>query len=331
MQYHHCRFFPALLGVPGKCGGSKGSSDVFLLLAIKSSPVNYERQEMIGKTWGQEGTFEGPLIRRVFQLWLEQREHGDVLQWKFKDTFFNLTLKHLAGGALPCFIFNGDDDIFVNTGNVIHFAMVSQRAKRRHLMVGQLFINTTPIRIQHSKYFAPTQLLASNRYPPYCGSGGMLMSGYTALIISQESQNIELFPINNVYLGMCPQKAGLRPTSHVGIRIVGVGAPANADPFDPCYYRELLLVHRFMPYETVVMWDTIHQPQLQCGKRVSISRRTREPGGGKRFPRIPGSCKGGSTGTPGLTPPPPTPPLQFRWEGRVASAMPSPGSHRGEC
>ncbi|NXE11874.1 B3GN6 acetylglucosaminyltransferase, partial [Lophotis ruficrista] len=292
MQYRHCRFFPALLSIPGKCGGPKGSSDVFLLLAIKSSPVNYERREVIRKTWGREGTYEGALIRRVFLvgvppgaqdakklnqlLRLEQREHGDVLQWKFKDTFFNLTLKqvlfhtwleeHCPGVH---FIFNGDDDVFVNTGNVIRFAMASQRAEQRHLMVGQLFIDNTPVRIQHSKYFVPTQLLASNRYPPYCGGGGMLMSGYTALIISRESQNIELFPIDDVYLGMCLQKAGLRPASHAGIRTMGVGAPANTDPFDPCYYRELLLVHRFVPYETAVMWDAIHQPQLQCGKRVS--------------------------------------------------------------
>ncbi|NXS44744.1 B3GN6 acetylglucosaminyltransferase, partial [Balaeniceps rex] len=292
MRYQHCRSFPALLSVPSKCGGPEASSNVFLLLAIKSSPVNYERREVIRKTWGQERTFEGAVIRRVFLVgvaanardakklnWLlrlEQREHRDVLQWDFKDTFFNLTLKqvlfhtwleeHCPGVR---FIFNGDDDVFVNTDNVVRFAMGTQGTQEQHLMVGQLFIDNFPVRVRQSKYFVPTQLMASDRYPPYCGGGGMLMSGFTARVISRESRDIRLFPIDDVYLGMCLKKAGLLPASHDGIRTMGVGAPANTDPFDPCYYRELLLVHRFLPHETAVMWHAIHEPQLLCGKKVS--------------------------------------------------------------
>ncbi|XP_072701988.1 N-acetyllactosaminide beta-1,3-N-acetylglucosaminyltransferase 3 [Ciconia boyciana] len=293
MRYQHCRSFPALLSIPGKCGGPEGSPNIFLLLAIKSAPVNYERREVIRKTWGQERAFEGAFIRRLFLvgvapsardakklnrlLRLEQREHGDVLQWDFRDTFFNLTLKqvlfhtwleeHCPGVR---FVFNGDDDIFVNTDNVVRFAMTTQGTREQHLMVGQLFVNNRPVRLQRSKYFVPTQLLASERYPPYCGGGGMLMSGFTARVIARESRNIELFPIDDVYLGMCLEKAGLLPASHAGIRTVGMGVPANADPFDPCYYRELLLVHRFVPYEMAVMWQAIHEPRLLCGKRVSI-------------------------------------------------------------
>ncbi|KAF1558335.1 N-acetyllactosaminide beta-1,3-N-acetylglucosaminyltransferase 3, partial [Eudyptula minor] len=287
MRYQHCRFFPVLLNVPGKCGGPEGSSNIFLLLAIKSSPVNYERREAIRKTWGQERTIEGAFIRRVFLVgvtpnaWntkklnqllrLEQQEHGDVLQWDFRDTFFNLTLKQVLFHVWMeehCprvrFIFNGDDDVFVNTDNVVRFAMATQGAQEQHLMVGQLFTHNRPIRSQHSKYFVPTQLLASKWYPPYCGGGGMLMSGFTAHVISRESRDIKIFPIDDVYLGMCLEKAGLRPTSHNGIRTMGMGAPTNTDPFDPCYYRELLLVHRFVPYEMVVMWQAIRDPHLLC-------------------------------------------------------------------
>lgn len=169
------------------------------------------------------------------------------------------------------FIFNGDDDVFVNTGNVIHFAVGTQGTEEQHLMVGHLFINNRPVRTQRSKYFVPMQLVDSNYYPPYCGGGGMLMSGFTARVIARESRDIKLFPIDDVYLGMCLKKAGLMPASHAGIRTVGVGAPANTDPFDPCYYRELLLVHRFVPHETAAMWQAIHEPQLTCGKKVSVS------------------------------------------------------------
>ncbi|NXP52204.1 B3GN3 acetylglucosaminyltransferase, partial [Heliornis fulica] len=286
MRYRHCRDFPALLNVPGKCGGVEGSPNIFLLLAIKSSPVNYERREVIRKTWGEERTFEGALIRRVFLtgvadgardaeklnglLRLEQREHGDVLQWHFRDTFFNLTLKQVLFHAWledHCpgvrFVFNGDDDVFVNTDNLVRFATGT---RERHLMVGQLFRATNPIRLPWSKYFIPTQLLAAERYPPYCGGAGVLMSGFTARVIARESRRTELFPIDDVFLGMCLEKAGLRPAAHLGIRTGGMGLPGNADPFDPCHYREMLVVHRFAPYETALMWQRVHEPRLLCGK-----------------------------------------------------------------
>ncbi|XP_061870769.1 N-acetyllactosaminide beta-1,3-N-acetylglucosaminyltransferase 3 [Colius striatus] len=295
LRYQHCRSFPALLNVPDKCGGPEGSPNVILLLAIKSSPANYERREAIRRTWGQETSVEGAAVRRVFLigvdpraqeakklnqlLQLEQREHRDVLQWNFKDTFFNLTLKqvlfhtwleqHCPGAR---FIFNGDDDVFVNTDNIIHFVRATPGAQeqQQHLMVGYLFVDNKPVRQRNSKYFVPKELLAEERYPPYCGGGGMLLSGFTARVIARVSEDLRLFPIDDVYIGMCLEKAGLAPASHAGIQTTGLGVLASTDSFDPCYYRELLLVHRFLPYEMVVMWEAIHEPQLFCGKSKSV-------------------------------------------------------------
>ncbi|NXG52887.1 B3GN3 acetylglucosaminyltransferase, partial [Psilopogon haemacephalus] len=290
LRYQHCRSFPALLDVPGKCGGPRGSPDTFLLLAIKSSPANYNRREVIRRTWGQERTFQGASIRRLFLvgveasggraaarlnglLRLEQRERGDILQWHFRDTFFNLTLKQVLFHAWllrNCpgvrFVFNGDDDVFANTDNLVRFAAGTEGP---HLMAGQVLANTGPIRAPYSKYYIPPELPAPRRYPPYCGGGGMLMSGFTARAIARHSQRLRLYPIDDVYLGLCLQRAGLEPTAHLGVRNAGVWAPGGSDPFDPCYYRELLLVHGLLPYEVALMWDFIHDPQLQCGKKVT--------------------------------------------------------------
>ncbi|KAG3279950.1 UDP-GlcNAc:betaGal beta-1,3-N-acetylglucosaminyltransferase 3, partial [Ictidomys tridecemlineatus] len=105
LLYRHCRSFPLLQDVsPDKC-----AQPVFLLLAIKSSPSNYERRELVRRTWGQERQVRGAQLRRLFLvgsaghrhearkvnrlLELEARTHGDILQWDFHDSFFNLTLK----------------------------------------------------------------------------------------------------------------------------------------------------------------------------------------------------------------------------------------------
>uniref|UniRef100_A0A670KBV5 Hexosyltransferase n=1 Tax=Podarcis muralis TaxID=64176 RepID=A0A670KBV5_PODMU len=292
LRYKHCKVFPLLLDLPEKCGRPESSHEVFLLLAIKSSPGNYERREIIRKTWGRERTFEGVHIRRVFLagvpgnardarklgrlLRLETEEHGDILQWGFQDSFFNLTLKQVLFHAwmeARCpgvrFVFNGDDDVFANTDNMVRYLLGIPGAGDEHLFVGQLITNVGPIREKWSKYYVPEQVTTSKSYPPYCGGGGVLMSGFTSRTIYQKSLGIELFPIDDVYLGMCLERAGLAPASHMGIRTVGVRVPSSKlESFDPCYYKELLLVHRFVPYEMLVMWDAIHQPDLVCGKKV---------------------------------------------------------------
>ncbi|XP_039520244.1 LOW QUALITY PROTEIN: N-acetyllactosaminide beta-1,3-N-acetylglucosaminyltransferase 3-like [Pimephales promelas] len=289
LLYRHCRNFPMLLDLPNKCGGPL-NSDVFLLLVIKSSPENYERREVLRKTWAEERLHKGVWIRRVFiigttktgfekrrlnkLLKLENNENKDILQWDFKDSFFNLTLKQvlfLEWMDRWCpqarFLFNGDDDVFANTFNMIEYLQGQEdNDGSKHLFTGQL-MSGGPVRDSSSKYFVPVQVQESKRYPPYCSGGGFVLSGFTARTIYKMSHSIILLPIDDVYMGMCLEKAGLKPTSHFGVRCTGLHVPAgNVDKFNPCFYREIILVHRFLPHMIFVMWNEIQNPHLQCGK-----------------------------------------------------------------
>ncbi|KAG8454667.1 hypothetical protein GDO86_001040 [Hymenochirus boettgeri] len=295
LKYRHCRNFPLIIDSPNKCGGPTKSKEVFLLFAIKSSPWNYERRAIIRQTWGSEEIYKTVKIRRIFisgtpenekeverinqLLKIENQTYGDILQWDFKDTFFNLTLKQLLIHQwleINCpganFIFNGDDDIFVNTFNVITYLRgQGDDGVDRHLFVGELITNVGPIRESGSKYYVPEQITTSKSYPRYCGGGGILMSRYTCSLIYNVSKTITLFPIDDVYLGMCLEKAGLAPASHMGMRTSGVRVPSTKlDSFDPCYFRELLMVHRFVPYEILVMWKAIQDTKLDCGQKHSV-------------------------------------------------------------
>ncbi|XP_060223594.1 acetylgalactosaminyl-O-glycosyl-glycoprotein beta-1,3-N-acetylglucosaminyltransferase [Meriones unguiculatus] len=288
LRYRHCRRFPQLWDAPHKCAGPRG---VFLLLAIKSSPANFERRELIRRTWGQERSYGGRQVRRLFLLGtsppeeaarepqladllrLEARESGDVLQWGFWDTFLNLTLKHLHlldWTAARCpgasFLLSCDDDVFVHTANVLQFLEV--QPPERHLFVGQLMDGSVPIRHSGSKYFVPPQLFPGEAYPVYCSGGGFLLSSLTARHLRRAARRVPLFPIDDAYMGMCLQQAGLAPSGHEGIRPFGVQLPGvKRSSFDPCVYRELLLVHRFAPYEMLLMWKALHNPELHCSHR----------------------------------------------------------------
>lgn len=140
-----------------------------------------------------------------------------------------------------------------------------------HLFVGHLIQYVGPIRVPASKYYVPNIVTQEEHYPPYCGGGGFLLSRFTAAALRQAAHTLDLFPIDDVFLGMCLKQAGLKPASHSGIRTAGIWAPsARLSSFDPCFYRELLLVHRFLPYEMWLMWDALNQPNLTCGKQMQI-------------------------------------------------------------
>ncbi|XP_077573247.1 N-acetyllactosaminide beta-1,3-N-acetylglucosaminyltransferase 3-like isoform X2 [Stigmatopora nigra] len=289
LYYRHCRFFPLLLDVPHKCGGVDRSQDVFLLLVIKSSPKNYERREVLRKTWAKERLHNGVWIRRLFLsgttgqsfekmrtnklLQIEHREYQDIIQWDFTDSFYNLTLKQvlfLEWMAINCpnarFLLNGDDDVLANTDNMVEYLQsLNNPDGRKHLFTGHLIQNVGPIRSPDSKYYIPVQVQESNSYHPYCGGGGFLLSGYTALVVQNMSRSITIHPIDDVYLGMCLAKAGLSPSSHMGVKTAGLDIRGNnLDIYNPCFYKDMLLVHRFLPAEMYLLWHRIHDQAQQC-------------------------------------------------------------------
>lgn len=288
--YRHCRHFPMLLDIPSKCGGPEKSSDVFLLLVIKSSPGNFDRREVLRKTWARERQHNGLWIRRIFisgtmgsgakkvrlnkLLKAEQREYGDILQWDFSESFFNLTLKQILffewmQERCPNahFLLNGDDDVFANTDGMIEYLSdLPGNNGSSHLYTGYVFENTAPVRWSGSKYYVPPQITESNVYPPYCGGGGYLLSAHTAMVIYNMSASIEVHPIDDVYIGMCVGRAGLLPTFHIGVKTLGLAINnPKMDEHDPCYIKNLLLVHRFLPAEMYLMWNKINEPHLKCG------------------------------------------------------------------
>ncbi|OCU00786.1 hypothetical protein XELAEV_18006566mg [Xenopus laevis] len=297
LTYQHCRDFPQLLDSPMKCGGAAKSKEVFLLLAIKSSPANYERREAVRNIWGVEKTYNGVHVKRIFLIGIptqkkqakrmmplvtaESQLYNDVLQWDFYDTFYNLTLKQvlfLTWLEARCpgaqYIFNGDDDVFVNTINVISYLKsLGKDGNKHHLFVGALNEGMPPVRESYSKYYVPETLFNRTEFDPYCGGGGILISGFTTHCIFRESQHIPFIPIDDAYLGMCLKRAGLKPTNHEGIRTLGINL-SPVDSFDPCYYRDMLIVHRFVPYEMLVMWKALQITEMKCSwkSRASVKK-----------------------------------------------------------
>ncbi|XP_038152528.1 N-acetyllactosaminide beta-1,3-N-acetylglucosaminyltransferase 3-like isoform X1 [Cyprinodon tularosa] len=291
LYYRHCRSFPLLLDLPEKCGRDDEPEDVFLLLVIKSSPKNYEHREVLRKTWAKERLYKGKMIRRIFIIGtdglgfekeklnklvaLEHQHYNDILQWDFKDSFYNLTLKQIlflewmeSRCSQARFLLNGDDDVFAHTDNMIDYLQhLKDNDGSKHLFIGDLLKISYPKRDQRSKYYVPHVVYEKNVYPPYCGGGGYLLSGYTALVIYKMSAKVQFIPIDDVYMGMCLAAVKLEPKSHMGVKTLGWYIPSkNFDKYDPCYMRDLLLIHKFPPKDLYFLWHEVHNPRLQCDK-----------------------------------------------------------------
>lgn len=286
----HCRYFPMLINHPEKCT----DGDVHLLMVVKSVIEQHDRREAVRKTWGKEQTINGRKIKTLFLLGkpstgkddknlqklveFEDSLYGDILQWDFMDTFFNLTLKEvnfLKWFHIYCpsvqFIFKGDDDVFVNTQNLLELIDFKvDEDKVGDLFVGDTIAKATPIRNRQSKYYIPKELY-DKPYPPYVGGGGFLMSSVVVRKLFMASEKQELYPIDDVFLGMCLQKLAISPQMHPGFRTFGITRRrVSTMNNEPCFYKSLIMVHKLSAPDLIKMWNVVQSKDLVCAQRSSI-------------------------------------------------------------
>ncbi|MBN3311062.1 B3GN9 acetylglucosaminyltransferase, partial [Amia calva] len=283
-----CRDFELLLNQPKKCSG-----DPFLLIAVKSLADEFDKRQVVRHTWGREGLLGGLQVRTVFLLGIpknqsalplwdrllsyESRAFGDILLWGFVDTFFNLTLKEthfLKWVDAFCpnvkFIFKGDGDVYVNVDNILE--LLQDREADGDVFIGDIIFHAQPIRSRASKYYIPEIVYGQGIYPAYAGGGGFVMSGFTARKLHRACKEVELFPIDDVFMGMCLLRVGVQPSPHEGFRTFGIVRPSAAphlQVFDPCFYRELMVVHSLTVPQIWLMWKLLHDPELRCHTKVA--------------------------------------------------------------
>ncbi|KAG9351573.1 hypothetical protein JZ751_022824 [Albula glossodonta] len=297
----HCTNYPLLTDQPGVCGrdGQEAQAPM-LLLAIKSETGNFENRQAIRQTWGQAGWVKGEfggkggLVRTVFLLGkqdpsmglypdlghlleLEKSRHKDILQWDFRDTFFNLTLKDVLFWrwfSRRCphahFVFKGDDDVFVRTRSLLDFLHQqeevlektgpNEKERMRNLLVGDVIANAVPNRQPSTKYYVPESFY-KGVYPVYTGGGGVVYSGALALRLEQVSKRVHLFPIDDVYLGMCLHRLGVSPIHHPGFLTFDL---PGTEKERPCAYHSVILVHKRSPKEMLRLWSALQTPPPVC-------------------------------------------------------------------
>ncbi|CAB1345580.1 unnamed protein product, partial [Coregonus sp. 'balchen'] len=282
------------------------ASPVLLLLAIKSHPANSDRRAAIRATWGGEREWRGQGVRRVFLLGLgrdpevgeESERYGDILQWGFRESFYNVTLKevlfwnwfHQECSRTTLYVLKGDDDVYVDVARVVGFLQNRERGMRRGkgreegetergteggagrergtetpagspqpLYMGRIFVDTHPVRIWWNKYYVPYSLYHSP-YPPYAGGGGYLLSRDALSLLLHASPRVPLFPIDDAYVGMVAQAANLTARHHPGFM------PVEYSPsLRPCHYLNgIMVLHKLLPTDLLHLWNFLQTQVHSC-------------------------------------------------------------------
>ncbi|XP_069377970.1 UDP-GlcNAc:betaGal beta-1,3-N-acetylglucosaminyltransferase 7 isoform X2 [Paralichthys olivaceus] len=286
MLYRHCRYFPMLLNHPEGCRG-----DIYLLMVIKSVATQHDRREVIRKTWGKGQVVDGKRIKTLFLLGKTSNEaeranhqklveyenhiYGDILQWDFLDSFFNLTLKEthfLKWFHTYCpsvrYVFKGDDDVFVSVENIIEY--LESISNDKDLFVGDVIFKAKPIRKKENKYYIPQALYNKTLYPPYAGGGGFLMDGTLARKLYSVADTLELYPIDDVFLGMCLELLRVTPIKHDAFKTFGLVKNKNSKMNrEPCFFKSMIVVHKLLPSDLMHMWNLVNS-DLVCSQKVKI-------------------------------------------------------------
>lgn len=282
LQIMNCRSPPLLINQPNKCITGEGEADnqTLLVFGIKSVPGHFEQRQAVRKTWGREGLFQSGLrVHTVFLLGsssqddldpllsFESQYFGDLLQWDIHESLLNLThkvhaffewtLKHCPQVS---FIFSGDDDVFVNSPALFTYLESLEPSKASQLYVGQVLSASVPFRDPKSKYYIPLSFYDGS-YPPYVGGGGFVLSGALLQPLNSVSRIIPMFPMDDVYTGMCLQAVGVSPEENSGFKTFDI---KEEDRENLCVHKNLILIHQRSPQQIRKLWNGIHNPLLTC-------------------------------------------------------------------
>ncbi|XP_036409725.1 beta-1,3-galactosyltransferase 2 [Megalops cyprinoides] len=276
-----------VINEPDKCR----SADPFLVLLIAAEPSQAEARDAIRQTWGNHSLVPGLGLVRIFLLGLgrpgnarlqwsieeESRQHHDIIQQEYLDTYYNLTIKTLMGMnwvATHCphaaYVMKTDSDMFVNTEYLIQKLLKPGLPPRQNYFTGYLMRGYAPNRNKDSKWYMSPELYPSERYPVFCSGTGYVFSADLAGKIYAASLSIRRLHLEDVYVGICLAKLRIDPVP-----------PPNEFVFNhwrvsysSCKYSHLITSHQFQPGELLKYWH-----HLQSNKHNACVNAAKEKAG----------------------------------------------------
>lgn len=205
----------------------------FLLLVVPVAPGGRAARDAIRKTWGGEKQVLGRPVETLFllglpggadaarqqeELRLESRQHRDLIQSDFLDSYHNLTIKTMmalewASSRCPraSYVMKADSDVFVHLENLLQLLLDPGTATRDYV-TGLVWRHSKVFRNPFNKFYMPRQVVPEPEYPPYPLGMSYIMSMDLPAKLLGASPHVKAVFIEDVYLGMCLRRLGISPT-----------------------------------------------------------------------------------------------------------------------
>lgn len=196
-----------------KCDDHKQS--ILFVSFIVSAVSNFEQRNAIRTTWAGPneharfffllGKSQDNNLNEI--IYEENKQHGDILQANFLDTYRNLTLKTLFGLkwiSLYCsnakFIMKVDDDMVLNMKWIVKY--FSSQTNANKTMYGLVKEETKPFREKESKFYVTKEEYEKEFYPKYCLGAFYLLTIDLVEPMLNLTSHVKPFVFEDVYVGM---------------------------------------------------------------------------------------------------------------------------------
>ena len=202
----------------------------FLLILVSSAPANFERRSLIRQTWGTDNS-TAPQWKTYFLLGLtsdqehsdslqkENNQYGDMIRADYYENYWNQSLKMqmaIEWAARYCnfsFLLKADDDVLVNTKDLIKF-LQRRSTPKRGLYMGKLHRSDKVPRT--GKWSVPYEEYSGTHYPDFCTGAGIVMSYDVIECLVPLFDVIKPYRMDDVYVGMLANRSGVTAVDHTG-------------------------------------------------------------------------------------------------------------------
>jgi len=153
------------------------------------------------------------------------------------------------------YIFKGDDDVFVNTENIVEFLKDLSIQKRLSLFRGSVLYTSERVDDPSNRYYVNKSIYSKSLYPPYVSGDSFVMSNLMAINLFQASLKARIIPIDDAYLGILLRKIGLKPQDDQ--RFGNWNKPNST--INICKLSKLKTFHGVYPKKMLEMWKNLMQ------------------------------------------------------------------------
>ncbi|XP_028813007.1 beta-1,3-galactosyltransferase 2 isoform X2 [Denticeps clupeoides] len=263
------------LNEPLKCQEEKP----FVAVVVPVAPQDQTHRDAIRSTWGSERLILNKVVSFFFLLGLpsgdgsahvqedilqESREHQDILQANFLDSYYNLTIKTmvmLEWLSMHCtdisYAMKIDSDMFLNVHNLIQLLL---QAPKINYMTGLVAKGGIVLRDPSSKWYIPQEVFPEPFYPPYALGLGYVLSIDLSLKLVEAAKNVKALYIEDVYLGLCMKQLGIPPTDPPNQSLFNV-FPVD---YSRCQYSKLIATTTNSLNDQVNFWTDLQKPGPPC-------------------------------------------------------------------